>query len=490
MWNILRQKRAIIENKIVADSQSVNQGEVVDFNSSGEIIQSLTANAPSWENLINQTVAQTTTGYQTGFCWLSEDLIGVIFQPSTSSTQTYAYTYSFSQKKILGFKSCTAYKTPQSSILYCCKVSDYVFAGVQMSKNNSNTMVFWATIRKNTGEMVALSSTGDSESTLFDCLACCQVEDGVFLSVNSDSTKTVTIYKNTVSLASMQVEFQSMGTYTHSSLNTSGLSFMKKINDSTIVGIVQWGTPNGGSVQYQLFSVDLSSFSITWGTPQGNVIMKNGSELVLSDQSRAGYYFLDLTESYCVVHWRDANSSDSVCQEGIAKIPYNNLILTPTETAYITGFNYRVHDTNLFYDKVDKCYIGTVQQRYITYWDEDTWEVKYQLMDGFDYKASVAGSVIVSVNGTNYLFDNKGYLLKFLQKGGQIGSSFNNSSNTAIALQDGASGETIPVILEGTIKQDWVTTDTSIRTTGINAQGVSDKWLNVMPKWQYQLLKG
>ena len=137
----------------------------------------------------------------------------------------------------------------------------------------------------------------------------------------------------------------------------------------------------------------------------------------------------------------------------------------------------------MFYDKVDKCYIGTVNQRYITYWGEDTWDVKYQLIDGFDYKASVAGSVIVSVNGTNYLFDNKGYLLKFSQKDGQIGSSFTNGSNTAIALQDGASGETIPVILEGTIKQDWVTTDTTIRTTGINAQGVSDKWLNVMPKW-------
>ena len=491
MWNILWQKRAIIENKKIADSQVISQGEVVDFDSSGEIIENETAVDPSWENFSIQSVDQSTNGYRTRFCWLSEDLIGVIFQPDTSSTATYAYTYSFSQKKMISFKSVTAASTPQTSMLHCCRVNDTLFAGVQMTKGNSNAMVFWVSFNKDTGEITALTSTSDSAGTLWDCLSCCQVADAIFLSANSAARKTVTIYKNTASLTSGQVESQQIGVYTHSSLVANEI-FMKKNNDSTIVGVILWGTSLGSSVQFQLFSVDLSSFSVTWGTPQGQVIMKDGSELTLSNSTASAYRFLDLTELYCVVQWTKYGSA-SIDMEGIAKIPYNNLVFTPTETAYVDGtFIYTSYNTALVYEKINKCYIGiagTVDE-YIICWDEDTWSVKRYFSLKTLYKKSIDGSVIISVNGTNYLFDNKGYLLTFSVRNGNIGGSFTNSSNTAIALQDGVSGETIPVILEGTIKQDWVTIDTSIRSTGINAQGVSDKWLNVMPKWQYQLLKG
>ena len=66
--------------------------------------------------------------------------------------------------------------------------------------------------------------------------------------------------------------------------------------------------------------------------------------------------------------------------------------------------------------------------------------------------------------------------------GNQIAGSFTDDSQDAIALQDGAEGQSIEVIYSGTVAADWVTEGQVISSPGVYGAGVLDGVLQVWSK--------
>lgn len=67
--------------------------------------------------------------------------------------------------------------------------------------------------------------------------------------------------------------------------------------------------------------------------------------------------------------------------------------------------------------------------------------------------------------------------------GDQIAGSFVYSSMDAIALESGSSGDTIEVILAGTVEAPWITQGQEITSPGVYGFGALDGLLNVRPYW-------
>ena len=83
----------------------------------------------------------------------------------------------------------------------------------------------------------------------------------------------------------------------------------------------------------------------------------------------------------------------------------------------------------------------------------------------------------------NGAVSNFGTITTLEVNGDQVGGSFVTSSTDAIALESGSSGDTIEVILAGTVEAPWITQGQEITSPGVYGFGALDGLLNVRPYW-------
>lgn len=96
---------------------------------------------------------------------------------------------------------------------------------------------------------------------------------------------------------------------------------------------------------------------------------------------------------------------------------------------------------------------------------------EYPVASGY----SVSPGDVVDIN-------ESGQVIKEVN-GDQVGGSFITNSSEAIALESGSSGDTIEIILAGTVEAPWISQGQEITSPGVYGFGALDGLLNVRPYW-------
>ena len=503
MWHQIHNQRAIVENREIANRFSIGQGTVVDFDSLNKIVQNITKENASWIKLKSEH--STGADNKSACCQLTEDLIGYFYQLDSTSRTSYAVIYSISQGKMVGESQVdtTASKVYHGPAWGCHKIADNMFVVM------GNSSVFWVTFNPSTGAILDFTQKGQAYygSYYEDC---CWIDDTTNIMVGAycdsdeysmDCYVVKNVYDaNTKTITSTPKQRGSSSVYFSANYTSSWSRGMavRKLDSDTVLWAIPISkrfnsTSTEGGVWCTCFTIKVSNLSIIDGNTYKNVVTLNNNQFCFDSAN------IFITK-YGITMIGRGQTKTGTLSYSYAILPYNGLVVTGAIAHSISGDIY--DDFFLAYNE-DKEYLagifaydssgGTIGLGLL----KINSEVMYLDKQGINnstmryipkyYYCSL--TFVSSSNIQLFVCDNQGLALTAQIQGKKIGRKFNNSSTTAIALADGESGDVIPVILEGTLYQDWVTTSTQIRSAGINGQGIVDKWLNVIPKWQYQLLK-
>ena len=499
MWHQIHNQRAIVENREIANRFSVGQGTVVDFDSSGKIVQNITKNNPSWVKATD--ISDTRSGNQVTCCQLTDNFIGYIYQPDSTNGYTYAAIWDISQGKVVGQASDNSLSKVYSNKCWGChKLSDNIFVGI------CGQDVFWCTFNNSTGEINNFERKGAIYYGPWSHRGCCWISDTVLFSCKVDintenSTTKLYIQKSEFNVSTKEINSTFLtknGSSNYEHISGRHLSFMerfKKIDEKTLMLMLVGIPTNANTVGMECypFLIDLDSLTITKGNHYTGLAKLN-TELWKFDS----WWDVEMTNSEILVYGYGYGVKTSTGCFGGVVIPYSKLLVTTGQQISVLGNSlYRFYSDSMFDEQKNYiagiCLYNNGSRKKLTL-------IKalptFELLDSTEINGDVSeetidlGIIPVKSPLIQYFSaGNKGYVMTAQIQGKRIAGTFSNSSTTAIALEDGDSGSVIPVILEGTLYQDWVTTSTQIRSAGINGQGIVDKWLNVIPKWQYQLLK-